>query len=290
MPNKPIDEYELKTLLVNAGYKMEELEKFSKRQLKSEWDKIQSASQILDTAKIDAAAEGVNTPLLNMGGCGADSFGTFEEKVDKVDNQLPVTIAPTDPEWTDFVMSQFKDNELENKNPKTDALRRVAEKLLGIFDIDTHVIQVPQLDGGATVVVTLQFHNPRRSVSGAADVSSINTAKEFAVHAVATAETRAEGRALRKALRLTKVLAAEELHNADTDEPNGLDGRAPASMLNSLRLMCNKQKIDLDRLAKVKLNVDSINDLTLTQGRQLSTQLFDYGRKPEEIPDEVKTF
>lgn len=293
MPNKAIDENALKDFLMNAGYKAEDLENLGKRQLKAEYDKVSSASQLLDTAIVTDTGKTDVTNLMET----IDSFG-FEPSVLKPDpvkepereDTTPAGPKPTDPEWTDFVMKHFKDNELDNGAPKADSLRRVAELLLGVFDIDTHVVQVPDLDGRATVVVRLRFHDTGRMVSGAADVSSVNTAKEFAVHAVATAETRAEGRALRKALRLNKVLTAEELQGADPDEANGLDSRAPTSMLNSLKLMCNKQKIDLDRLAKVKFDIDNIQDLTLSQGRSLSTQLFEYGRKPEEIPDEIKTF
>jgi hypothetical protein len=209
----------------------------------------------------------------------------LRKTVEELSNQP----SPTDPEWTDYVLKQFTDRETDREGrPKADGLRRVAELLLGPFDIDTHVVQTPTFDSGATVVVTLRFHLDKRQISGAADVSSANTDENFAVHSVATAETRAEGRALKKALRLTKVYTAEEMQGAAPDEPLGVDGRAPTSMINMLNMMCKKQNIDLALFAKHALNVNSMQDLTLEQGRELNNQLFKY--KKEGVPDAIKTF
>lgn len=261
---------ELRESLINGGYPAEEVMDMSKAQLKEAYEAMQSAKSLLDNAEeVDVNVE-----------------GKFEANV------KPSHPDMGDPEWTDYVLSLFADKELDNGNPKVDALRRVAYKLLGPFSSRTSVVQPPDLDGRATVVVTLEFGSGYSPivVDGAADVSSVNTAREYAVHAVATAETRAEGRALRKALKLTKVLAAEELHNADSDEANGADGRIPTSMVSSLKMMCAIQNIDLERLAETKFSVSSPEDLTLAQGRQLSTTLYKYKKLEEEIPDEIKTF
>lgn len=260
---------ELRAFLSDNGYSGEELANMSKTQLKDAYEKVNDAVKALDgvTETSDNVGEAVKET-------GAPDMG--------------------DPEWTDYVLGLFVEKELDNGSPKVDALRRVAYKLLGPFNSRTNVVQAPDLDGRATVVVTLEFSGASFQyptiVDGAADVSTVNTQREFAVHAVATAETRAEGRALRKALKLTKVLAAEELQNADADEANGSDGRIPTSMISSLKMMCANQNVDLERLAEVKFGVMSPEDLTLAQGRQLSTTLFKYKKLEEEIPDEIKTF
>ena len=258
-------------LLSSGGYNEAEVKRMSKSVLKERHEQVQKAINSLDKVEF------------------VESSTVTVEPAQDSNNPLP-----TDPEWTDFVLSQFKDYELDNGNPKADGLRRVAEKLLGPFDSETDVIQAPTLDSGATVTVRLTFRDHYgqgvRMVMGAADVSSANTAREFAVHPVATAETRAEGRALRKALRLTKVLTAEEMMSADSDEPTGVDSRIPTSMINSLTMMCNKQNIDLGRLAKHVFNVEAVEDLTLAQGRQLGNDLFEYRNGKKEIPDDIKTF
>jgi hypothetical protein len=255
-------------LLSSGGYNEAEVKRMNKKILKERYEQLQQALTSLDNAEVVSE---INVPKTNS-----------------------TSPNPTDPEWTDYVLSHFKDYEMDNGNPKADGLRRVAERLLGPFDSETEVVQAPTLDSGATVTVRLTFRGNQgyayNTVMGAADVSSANTARDFAVHAVATAETRAEGRALRKALRLTKVLTAEEMAGAEVDEPTGNDSRIPTSMINSLTLMCQKQQIDLGRLAKQQFQVDSIEDLTLAQGRQLGNELFDYRNGKKEIPDDIKTF
>ncbi len=194
----------------------------------------------------------------------------------------------TDPKWTDYVLSLVADNEKENGSPRTDALRRVAVHLLGHFNSETLVVQSPGLDGRATVVVKLSFQNPSKTVDGAADVCTANTNRDFAVHAVATAETRAEGRALRKALLLTRVLAAEELQGPTVDEPRGTDIRIQTGMVTGLIMMCRAVGVDLNRIVAHKFKLDSPEDMTQKQGLELSSTIDKYKRKEEVVPDEVK--
>lgn len=209
------------------------------------------------------------------------------------DEILPVEVVPKPWEigWTDYVMKQFDEKrELDNGAPKVDGLRRVAHQLLGDFSIDTTVLQVPDLNnaGRASVIVKIQFDNGH-SVSGAADVFTGNTPNAFAIYPVSTCETRAEGRALRKALRLVKVLTAEEMEKPEKDEPTGLDGRSPSEMTNGLHLMAQRLKIDLFKLAiKQNFNIEVIEDLTLVQAKQLNLLMGQMGRSEIEIPNEVK--
>jgi hypothetical protein len=97
-------------------------------------------------------------------------------------------------------------------------LRRVAELLLGtvIYSGPTQVYP-PKDDGThgrATVVWKVEFANGV-CFSDVADCWEGNTDDAFCAFAVATAATRAEARALRKALRL-KAVSAEEMTKKDT--------------------------------------------------------------------------
>lgn len=198
------------------------------------------------------------------------SEATVTNKIDNTGTDLP---SISDPGWTEYVLSSLMDYEKDNGSPKTDGLRRIATKLLGVFSSQTDILQTPTVENGfrASVKVELTFHNNRFSTTGAADVYSGNTKAKFATHAVATAETRAEGRALRKALRLTKVLAAEELTGPDADEPTGADGRANTGMLNGLRIMANKIGKTLLQCAEMnRITIGSEEDLTTDQGLRLS--------------------
>lgn len=125
-------------------------------------------------------------------------------------------------EWNEFVMAHFHRNELIDGNPICAGLRRVAEFLLGDI-VESGPEQVfPATDGSgpdrATVVFKVVFDwmnsGQHRVFKEVADVWHGNTDDLFCAHPVATASTRAEGRALRKALKL-RCLAAEELAKKD---------------------------------------------------------------------------
>lgn len=132
------------------------------------------------------------------------------------------------PEWHDYVMTYFQPNELMEGNPTTAGLRRVAELLLGDI-VSSKPVQVFPSEGNgpsrATVVYEVRIawkleatvqgeYSSIRTYADVADVWHGNTDALFCGYAVATASTRAEGRALRKALKLRGV-AAEELTKQD---------------------------------------------------------------------------
>jgi hypothetical protein len=218
---------------------------------------------------------------------------TVDQVVESVsDLDKPVELPkPTDKNWTQYVMTLFDESELMNGMPRVDGLRRVTELVLGPFDTLTNIIEPPTINNSfrATVLVRLQFKNDKRVVDGSADVFSGNTDKSFAIHPVATAETRAEGRALRKALKLVKIVAAEEIADVDQDEPDGTDKRITSSMVTSLILMCNRQNIDLLKLAiKMGFDIQTPDDLTHAQGIQISDKLGLYQQNKEQIPQEIK--
>lgn len=260
---------ELRQSLADLGFDPNVLKTIGKGELKKMYEDSKSADELLNSVVVEKEL----TPNI-------------------VTEEAETRPQMTDPKWTDYVLDLFEDKELDNGMPKADALRRVAELVLGPFNSYTHIEQTPTIEnaGRATVLVELEFLTGyKQRFSGAADVFSGNTAREYAVHAVATAETRAEGRALRKALRLTKVLTAEELQGPDADEANGTDKRIVSGMLNSLVVMCDRADVDLTKLAiKMGYDIQVPEDLTHKQGLEISTQLSKYQRKLEDIPVEVK--
>ena len=143
-----------------------------------------------------------------------------EEVYEEVDENIPDI---TSEEWTGYVLSLFSSDELIDGNPVTAGLRRVAEIVLGeiIESGPTKVFPATEENGPgrATVVYRVVIRCVRtgdyKTYSDVADVWHGNTDDLFCAHPVATASTRAEGRALRKALKLKRVLAAEELTRKD---------------------------------------------------------------------------
>ena len=87
-------------------------------------------------------------------------------------------------------------------------------------------------------------------MNGAADVYWGNCDKIYRNHPIAVAETRAEGRALRRGLKLRKVVAAEEI----AKEVEDLDG-------NTVSKITNNQINFIDVLGKrLNINITSLLD------------------------------
>jgi hypothetical protein len=126
--------------------------------------------------------------------------------------------SPTDIEWNDYVLGLFDENELYDGRPLCAGLRRVAELLLGriVSSRPTQVFPPTEGDsiGRATVIWEVVFEDGSL-FSDVADCWEGNTDDTFCVFNTATAATRAEGRALRKALRI-KTVAAEEMTKKNT--------------------------------------------------------------------------
>jgi hypothetical protein len=162
--------------------------------------------------------------------------------------------------WNDYVLGLLSDDEKIDGNPTTDGLRRIFEIALNCVMIQStsEVVQSPDPanEKRATVVHTLGYVlnstnegvselNQCRTVSGSADVYWGNCDKIYRNHPVAVAETRAEGRALRRALKLRKVVAAEELASNIEDDPTG----------DSVSKISNNQINFIDVMAK-RLNIN----------------------------------
>jgi hypothetical protein len=149
----------------------------------------------------------------------------------KVEEEVKeVAPTPADIGWQDHVFSHLTEEELINGNPTTDGLRGIAPIVLGHKIRGTaKVVQAPTKDNGmvATVEYTVQtVHTPMpytggtiswlggndyESFTDCADASPSNCNPPFSLHCTAMASTRAEGRALRKLLKLRKVATVEEL-------------------------------------------------------------------------------
>jgi hypothetical protein len=169
-----------------------------------------------------------------------------------------------DLEWSDHVLALLSDDEKIDGNPTVDGLRRIFEIALNctVLESISNVVQVPEPanEKRATVTHTLRYvlnedagspsaiHLKTKAVTGSADVYYGNCDKVYRNHPVAVAETRAEGRALRRALKLRKVVAAEELASTDEDTPDAF----------SVTKISGNQVSFIDQMAK-RLNVNVVS-------------------------------
>lgn len=176
--------------------------------------------------------------------------------MDKLEESKPDMLSP---EWNDYVMKFFTEKELIDGNPLTAGLRRVAELLIGEIisskPVNVHRVETGDPIGKTTVTYEVQFlvrNGDKEYIKTYADVADVwagNTDDLFAVHAPATASTKAEGRALRKALKL-RVVAAEELCKKDVSQylgqqSNQLEERIKPEQIKYIDINCKKLNIDV---------------------------------------------
>ena len=216
-------------------------------------------------------------------------------------NNTPPLI--TDPGWNDYVLSLFVDDEMWKGNPTVDGLRRVVELVLGeVIESETLLAQTPDANNefraSATVKVSIDTGaGIVKSFSGSADAYDGNLDGDFKRHAVAMAETRAEGRALRRALRLRNIAAEEAMTGQSGSAANETIVKPITdNQLNMISMMCGNNSrglnINVEKLVKVlaeqtKLSYNTIKGLTETDGAVLIKTLGEFQRSESPIPPEV---
>ena len=217
----------------------------------------------------------------------------------------------TSPEWHDYVMQFFQPNELVEGNPITAGLRRVAELLLGdIMESGPINVVAPSNDDGpgrATVTYRVTFNwmnsGQMRTYADTADVWHGNTDDLFCAHPVATASTRAEGRALRKALKI-RALAAEELSKKDivsivkqTTAPKTTDGdwnpedRISSQQIGFIDNKCKQLDISVSGFINSGKNSYSrIDSITKNTASEMIRQLNKYQNGDASVPEEISGY
>jgi len=210
--------------------------------------------------------------------------------------------SPLSSEWNEYVLGLFDASELVDGNPLVAGLRRVAELVLGpiVFSGPTQVFPVQRDDhhGRATVVFTVEFANGARYAE-VADSWEGNTDDMFCAFAVAIASTRAEARALRKALKI-KAVAAEELTKKDTakivremsstkttsDGDNNDQSRMSDAQSNFIDVKCKQLNINGLNLLKV-FNLDINKKISKKAASDIIDKLNDFQRDKNSIPEDL---
>jgi hypothetical protein len=205
-------------------------------------------------------------------------------------------------EWNDYVMGHFQKNELIDGNPICAGLRRVAELLLGDVVESGPTEVFPATDnngpGRATVVYQVVFNWMNSGVfktyREVADVWHGNTDDLFCAHPVATASTRAEGRALRKALKI-RCLAAEELAKKNIVEIVqqtvaivSNDVSISQQQIQFIDTKCKQLDINVTNFINMgENNYSSINDVDKNCAKLMIKHLNGYQNGETDIPESI---
>ena len=219
--------------------------------------------------------------------------------------QEACVVTPNDLGWTDHVLSLLSDDEKIAGNPTTDGLRRVFEIAINctVIKAESAVVQAPcqENEKRATVVHSLSYFMKDdslvqdlkyRSVSGAADVYWGNCDKIYRNHPVAVAETRAEGRALRRALKLRKVVAAEEIaNNIEDDIDRDSVNKISSNQLNFMDVMAKRLNINIVKLANtMSLDGKNIKKLLHQDAVKLIRELSRHQQEIDDISEDIKPY
>ena len=196
-----------------------------------------------------------------------------------------------DPEWSEYLLDQLSDNELINGAPTVDGLRRITEKCFGeIVESKSDIVETPTSQNNQrctirhTLTITKYRNTQTISVDGCVDVLYHKTPYPFKDHLVATADTRAEGKALRRALKI-KVITAEELQNEDEQEILSSDEVVNDQQILAINQLCKRINISVSSFVTGEYNTTKkINDLRNLEARLLISKLSEFQRTPKDIP------
>jgi hypothetical protein len=208
------------------------------------------------------------------------------------------------PEWTDYVLSLLMEDEKISDNPTTDGLRRIFEIALDckLLSSTSSVVQTPSPDNEkrATVIHSLTYHINNvpndcglnlLTVDGSADVYWGNCDKIYRNHPVAVAETRAEGRALRRALRLKKVVAAEEIAK-EVEDVDGISvTKITNNQINFIDVLAKRLDINIKKLLEL-MSIEEPNVHAISHENAISIvqKLSEYQQNITQIPDLIKSY
>lgn len=206
-------------------------------------------------------------------------------------------------EWTDYVLSLLSDDEKIKGNPTTDGLRRIFELALDcrLLSSKSQVAQSPDQNNEkrATVVHSITYylndgnydnHNLNTvTVDGAADVYWGNCDKIYRNHPVAVAETRAEGRALRRALKLRKVVAAEELAENIEDHVDGDSvGKITSNQINFISVLGQRLNINILKMLEIlALSTDNIYNIKYDDALIIIKKLSEYQQDQSKVSSDL---
>ena len=193
-------------------------------------------------------------------------------------NESPGTPIMGDEGWTDHVLGMLRTNECVKKDgriyPKADGLVRL---LYSIYGHENVTFERPEVHASepifASVTVLIAIRGQGTNI-GSAECSYENTKRPFCTFPLATAETRAIGRAAKRALRLVSVLTAEEIGNLPTNSDDGESGMITDNQIQFIDRQCKKHNISVQEVVhSCYKEIENIKSLSRNEAIQVNKKL-----------------
>jgi len=210
---------------------------------------------------------------------------------------------PNDPGWTQYVLGNLLEDEVDGKNPRVEGLRRIAGELVGelveegcdLVAAPTEANRFRACAKAWGIFVTSEGITKR--FEALADANCDNCFEDFATYLVAMADTRAKGRMFRNALCLRRVVAAEEVSKTvatAADIQSG--GSVHTGQISMIRVMAGRMGISISKLLdnmgiEHKTNEQSgeVNLKSISYEEAMSvTKKLNELRQSSDIPEELK--
>lgn len=238
-----------------------------------------------------------------------------KEEEENLEDTLTIP-KPTDPEYSDFILSQFTSNEVVVKYnpttkeetarfPKVNGLRRIAKLHIGtiVESYPTAISVNYNLEAGFVVACfsyTVVFKLKDDSLVRYSDVGEIvnfpgdkkkftNIDPQFGRFASSIAVTRAEARTLRKALGLNTVAYEElDMEKEKEKEKESHSDEQPAYIKDvqkqSIKVFCKRHGIDVNKYIKSgPYNYDNLDKVSFSHAATMWQQLEEFQRKTKDL-------
>jgi hypothetical protein len=211
-----------------------------------------------------------------------DDFSEMEISQENSEDQgvIPPVKAWTT-EWREYVFSQIDKEDMMDGFPSADALMWATEEFVGeIAGIHTEVIQAPSPDNERRATVSVSVTIDNKTFTASADAYNGNVGGNYGTHPVATAETRALGRCLRRLLKLKKTITAEEGSKPDNnldglfDDKGKVKGKINDTQITGIDGMCKRININFQKfLTKNHPELDNIREVSHVDAKLILSQL-----------------
>lgn len=210
----------------------------------------------------------------------------------KIDNKKD-EITPQDSGWTQYIIGQFEDDELDGKNPRVEGLRRIAEKVIGeIIEEGCDLVAPPNQDNEmrACVKAWIIFNTDSglKRYEALADAYSGNCLSDYGAYITAMADTRAKGRCLRNALKLRRIVSAEEIDPTmvATNEGNHNDP-IDTSQITGITIVAKRINVSIPKLLQDMSITGDISALKKGDAKSVLQKL-NCMSLTKEVPERLK--
>lgn len=201
---------------------------------------------------------------------------------------------PSDENWTNHILSFLKEDELKYGYPTVDGLRRITELVYGdILVSHTDILEIPttryeKCTACHHIELRRHFDQEIVSVKSCVDVRYHQTTAPFNEYLVATACTRAEGKTLRRLLKLATVTAEEIQGTEFENEENITQLKINEGQILGIRKVCERLNIDVSKLIRrYGDSFERIEDVPHTLAIQILNDCSRYQNNSRPIPKEI---